>query len=71
MTNAQMDVLLQKLDAIEKRQIQFASVQNKQLELSTKIANDKIDVDSIKLELDNLNKVINSIRDEVEAWAIK
>lgn len=67
MTNAQMDVLMQKFDAIEKRQIQIAVVQTNQLELLTKIANDKIDVDSIKLELDKLNKVINSIRDEVEA----
>lgn len=67
MTNAQFDVLLQKLDMIEKRQLQIAAIQAKHTELLVAISNDKIDINSLRNSIDELAKLVDSIRDEVEA----
>lgn len=67
MTNAQFDVLLQKLDMIEKRQLQTAATQAKHTELLIAISNDKIDINSLRNSIDELAKLVDSIRDEVEA----
>lgn len=67
MTNAQFDVLTQKLFDIEKRQIQFETIQAKQVELLTQVANNKLDVDNLREEIEKLRLAIESVKDEVEA----
>lgn len=67
MTQAQMNVITDRLSNIDKRLIHIESLQERQLELLRSIANDKIDVESLKASLEQLNKVVNSIKDEVEA----